>query len=256
MGPSTERVTISWVPWIFAACSIIRCTSKGQSCINPSIPNFLQNSVIAYRSALCATGFHGIAMKFSADPARRKWPCRSLPCGQRPMVTVAAMLLAFCVQAAPVAAAQRPGVWPQGPFGDLFGGPRPRPRRVVVLPGSIPLPKPRPADAPSAAPGPPAEAKQAPPAEHDAPPPTPAVPAPQLSACRQALTEDDRHRPQHSRYPRPRRLRRRGSGAAGGGGAGGQAQGRAEARGDPAMQDGFGDRRLGPHRHRRRSRRA
>ena len=59
----------------------------------------------------------------------------------------------------------------------------------------------------------------------------------------------DRHRPQHSRHPRPRRLRRRGSGAAGGGGAAGQAAGCGEARGDPALPDGVGDRGLDPHRH-------
>ena len=54
---------------------------------------------------------------------------------------------------------------------------------------------------------------------------------------------------QHSRHPRPRRLRRRGSGAAGGYRTAGQASGFSKARGDPALPDGVGDHGLDPHRH-------
>ena len=78
-----------------------------------------------------------------------------------------------------------------------------------------------------------------------APPPTP-----QPSACRLALTDDDRHRAQHSRHPWRRRLRRRGSGAAGGDRAAGQAAGFGEAGGDPALHHGVGAGRLDPQRHR------
>ncbi len=60
----------------------------------------------------------------------------------------------------------------------------------------------------------------------------------------------DRHRPQHSRYPWSRRLRRRGSGAARGRGAGGQAAGCAETRSDPPLRDGVGGRGLDSQRYR------
>lgn len=56
--------------------------------------------------------------------------------------------------------------------------------------GHLPLPKPRPAEAPAAAAQPSAEEAEQPAAEAAAPPPPPAAkPAPQLSACRMALTE-------------------------------------------------------------------
>src|ERR1700687_3956143 len=116
MGPSTDRVTTSCVPCIAAACSIIRWQSKGQSCINPRIRTFLQ-IVLSLAAAL-----HGIAMKFSAEKARRKWPCGGLACGERPMIAVvAAVLLLLGALADPAAASRRPGAWSQGPWGDLFG---------------------------------------------------------------------------------------------------------------------------------------
>jgi hypothetical protein len=122
-------------------------------------------------------------MKFSAAKASRKWPCGGPGCDKRPMVTAAVLLLMVCAQAEP-AAARRSGGWSQAPWGDLFREARPKQRRVVAL--SIPLPKPRPAEAPriddKPIDGKPEEADK-PAAEKAGPSPSPP------SACRLALTE-------------------------------------------------------------------
>ncbi|MBO4224221.1 extensin [Bradyrhizobium neotropicale] len=96
------------------------------------------------------------------------------------------------------------------PFADLFSPPRPRPHRAVHRAVVVPLPKPRPAEAPAAKlPEPPAAAEKAPPADHrkaaeKAPPAdhgkavdkagdekaAEQAPPPQPSTCRQALTEE------------------------------------------------------------------
>ena len=122
-------------------------------------------------------------MNFSAGNARRKWPCRGLACGERLMGPLAAVLLMLCAQADP-AAARRSA---QGPRGHLFGSQGPK-LRGSLLPASVPLPKPRPAGAPSAKPDGPAAGQQAP-AGTDKPAAEPAVAAPQPSVCRLALTE-------------------------------------------------------------------
>src|ERR1700736_1830292 len=127
-------------------------------------------------------------MNFSADKASRKWLCGGAACGERPMLSVAAVLLILFAPTDPAAAARRPGVWSQGPWGDLFREKRPKLRRAA-LPASVPLPKPRPAEAPAAEPDRPAAAKQASaetgkPTEQAAPIPPPP------SACRLALTEE------------------------------------------------------------------
>jgi hypothetical protein len=118
-------------------------------------------------------------MNFSAENARRTWPCGGLACGGWPMVTVAAVLLVLCAQADPASAARRAR---QGPWDDLFGQRSPK-LRGALLPAAVPLPKPRPAEAPVAGLETPAAAKPAPAetgkaAEQAAP-----------SACRVALTE-------------------------------------------------------------------
>jgi hypothetical protein len=130
-------------------------------------------------------------MNFSAGKASRKWPCGGLACGERPMVTAGvALLLLLCASGDPAAAWKvDQGASGQGAWGDLFGQSRPRLRRAL-LPVSVPLPKPRPADAPAIEPDKPAVAKQPPP-EADKPAaveqaaPAPAAP----SACRVALTD-------------------------------------------------------------------
>jgi hypothetical protein len=104
------------------------------------------------------------------------------------MVTVAAVLLMLCVQTAPAAAARKAGAWSQEPWGDLFRERRPKPRRAA-LPELVPLPKPRPADAPAVQADRPGIKKQAP-AEADKPPEQAASAPPPPSACRLTLTEE------------------------------------------------------------------
>jgi hypothetical protein len=100
------------------------------------------------------------------------------------MVTVAALLLMLCAQTEP-AAARRSGAWSQAPWGELFREARSKPRRAVVS-ASIPLPKPRPAEAPGIE-DKPIEGK---PEQADKPAAEQAAPAaPQPSACRLGLTE-------------------------------------------------------------------
>jgi hypothetical protein len=132
-----------------------------------------------------AAGLHGIAMNFSAEKASRKWPCAGLACGERPMVTVAAVLLMLCPQAAPAAAARKSGAWSLEAGSELSRERGPKLSRSA-LPASVPLPKARPADAPTAEPDKSGARKQTPgePAEQ-----APAAPPPP-SACRLALTEE------------------------------------------------------------------
>ncbi len=147
-------------------------------------------------------------MNFSARKASRKWPCEGFGRTFAAMVTVATVLLMLCAQTEP-AAARKHG---HSLWGDLFGETRPKlretrpkPRRQAALPASVPLPQPRPADAPVVEPEKPAAAKQPPaevgkPAEQAASPPLPQprpadAPAeqpaspPPPSACRLALTD-------------------------------------------------------------------
>ena len=145
-------------------------------------------------------------MNFSAQKASRKWPCEGFGRTFTAMVTVATVLLMLCAQTEP-AAARKHDLW-----SDLFGGHRPKPRRQAALPArpaSVPLPQPRPADAPVIEPEKPTAAKPPPPVEADKPaeqaasPPLPqprpadapvvesekpAAPPPP-SACRLALTD-------------------------------------------------------------------
>jgi hypothetical protein len=121
-------------------------------------------------------------MNLSAGKARRKWPCgRTGPA----MVTAAAALLMLCAQADP-AAARRPTFL--SPWGDLFG-PRPPKLRGTIHRASVPLPKPRPAEAPSAEPEKPVAARPPPPGADKRPEAAAPAPPPP-SACRLALTED------------------------------------------------------------------
>jgi hypothetical protein len=123
-------------------------------------------------------------MKFSAAKASRKWPCGGPGCDKRPMVTAVVLLLMVCAQTEP-AAARRSGSWSQAPWGELFREARPKQRRTKVS-ASIPLPKPRPAEAPGIE-DKPVEGK---PGEVDKPAAEKAEPAsPPPSACRLALTE-------------------------------------------------------------------
>ncbi|MFN5041698.1 extensin family protein [Bradyrhizobium sp.] len=142
-------------------------------------------------------------MNCSAEKASRKWPVGAFRRGGAAMVT-AAGLLCLGMQAGPAAAA-RGG--PSLPWDDLFGT-RPQRSHKAVRRSAVPLPKPRPAEAPAAnetpaasevppaaAPEPPAAETQRPGAPAETAKPAEVTkstepPRPQLSACRQALSED------------------------------------------------------------------
>ena len=132
-------------------------------------------------------------MNFSAGKARRKWLCGGFGRAGAATVTVAAVLLALGIQAEPAAAARKPAAWSQGPWSDLFREAKPKPRRVAL---SVPLPKPRPAEAPKAESGK-AESDKAESAKAEPEKPAPAeaektadqATPPPPSACRLALTE-------------------------------------------------------------------
>jgi hypothetical protein len=105
------------------------------------------------------------------------------------MVTLAAaLLLMLGAHSEPAAAAQKPGAWSQGPLSELFGKGRPK-LRGALRPTSVPLPMPRPADAPAAGPERPAAGNQAPGGGDKPVPEAAPAPAPP-SACRLALTEE------------------------------------------------------------------
>jgi hypothetical protein len=97
------------------------------------------------------------------------------------MVTLAAVVLVLCAQSGPAAARHSS----PDPWGDLFGINRAKPHRAALR-ATVPLPKPRPADAPAAEPDAAADGNRTP-ALRD----KPAEPASGLqpSACRLALTE-------------------------------------------------------------------
>jgi hypothetical protein len=120
-------------------------------------------------------------MNLIAGIGHRKWPYGAPRGAGLAMVTAAALLLVG-IQAATARTAKPLSL------GDFFGEPAPN-RRGGVPPAKIPLPQPRPPEAPSAdvpaADKPPAPEGK--PAEQASPTP-PAAPEP--SACRQALTEE------------------------------------------------------------------
>ena len=124
-------------------------------------------------------------MNSSAEKASRKWGYGAIGRNEAAMVTVAAVLLLLGATISPAEAATRPAPW-----GNLFGSGPPRLRGTVHR-QAVPLPRPRPADAPAADLGQPAaaEPQQVPPTGKPAEQAAPAPLAPQPSACRLALTE-------------------------------------------------------------------
>ncbi|TYO64215.1 extensin [Bradyrhizobium hipponense] len=121
-------------------------------------------------------------MSFSLLDFRRKWSCRGYTSAGAAMVTVGVGLLLVL----PEPAAARKYAAPL----DIFGLGAPRPRGKVHS-AKIPLPKPRPEEAPNASDEP---APEAPAAGGKPSPDKPAEAAPppekQASACRLALTEE------------------------------------------------------------------
>ncbi|MFB9263517.1 extensin family protein [Bradyrhizobium erythrophlei] len=125
-------------------------------------------------------------MNFSAEKASRKWANGAFGRGGAAMVTAAAALVWLGMQGAPAEAARRPVRFP---WDDLFGSAPRKPRATAHRHLAVPLPKPRPAEAPAAEPEQPATWEKQPPAETAKPDEKVSPPVPQLSACRQALTE-------------------------------------------------------------------
>jgi hypothetical protein len=151
-------------------------------------------------------------MNFSAQKASRKWPCEGIGRTFTAMVTVATVLLMLGAQTEP-AAARKHDLW-----SDLFGGNKPKPRRHAALPArpaSVPLPQPRPAEAPVIEPEKPAAAKQPPteavrPVEQAASPPLPQprpadapVVEPEKPSAKQPPVEADKPAEQAASPPPP-----------------------------------------------------
>lgn len=128
-------------------------------------------------------------MNFSAEKATRKGPYGAGGRGRAAMATAAAAWLVLCTPIDSAAAARRTLQWP---WSGLLVERGPRPRHTLSR-AAVPLPRPRPAEAPAEPPKAeeqhqPAAEQQVPgssdqrPAETTAPPPAP-------SACRLALTD-------------------------------------------------------------------
>ena len=118
-------------------------------------------------------------MNCSAEKASRKWAYGAFGRTAAALVTAAAVtLLAVLPGPAVAARGARPAPW-----GDLFGDGPPRLRGTLHR-AAVPLPRPRPADAPKAESGKLEPAGQAGHAAKPAP-----EPSPQPSACRLALTD-------------------------------------------------------------------
>jgi hypothetical protein len=136
-------------------------------------------------------------MNFTAQKASRKWASGAFRRIEPAMVTVAAvvLLLGMPTGQAMAAKASRSALW-----GDLFRDFSPRERgtpRAAARHAAVPLPKPRPAEAPSAERDKPDRDK--PDKEHQASPPNGKPnqqaapvppPTPEPSACRLALTDE------------------------------------------------------------------
>jgi hypothetical protein len=135
-----------------------------------------------------AAGLHEIAMNFSAVKATRKWPYGAVGRGRVALAAMAAAWLVLCAPIDPAAAARRSVQWP---WGGLFRERGPRPRHSALR-AAVPLPRPRPAEAPAVEPPKAAEEHQ-PGAERQVPggdqKPAQTTAPPPPSACRLALTD-------------------------------------------------------------------
>jgi hypothetical protein len=122
-------------------------------------------------------------MNFTARKASRKWAIGAFGRSGAVMVTVAVATLLLGMPSEPAQARKASRtVWD-----DLFRVPPSKPRATGHRAAAVPLPKPRPADAPSAERDKPDKEQQASPPNGK--PGEQAAPAPQPSACRLALTD-------------------------------------------------------------------
>ena len=127
-------------------------------------------------------------MNFTAQNASRKWAYGAFRRIEPAMVTVAAVALLLGMPAGPAMAAKASR---SAPWADLFRDASPRERATPRRAAAVPLPKPRPSEAPSAERDKPDKEQQASPPngkpdQQAAPAPQP---TPQPSACRLALTD-------------------------------------------------------------------
>jgi hypothetical protein len=128
-------------------------------------------------------------MSFSLPDFRRKWSCRGYMSAGAAMVTAALGLSVVLAESAEARKYTSPL--------DIFGIAAPRPRTTVHSP-KVPLPRPRPEEAPKAPEEVPAEAEDKPSPDKaspdkpaaDKPAEAAAPPEKQVSACRLALTEE------------------------------------------------------------------
>ena len=131
-------------------------------------------------------------MNFTAQNASRKWAYGAFRRIEAAMVTVAAVAILLGMPTGPAMAAKAS---PPAPWADLLRDVSPRERgapRATARRAAVPLPKPRPSEAPSAARDKPDKEQQASPPngkpdQQAAPAPQP---TPQPSACRLALTDE------------------------------------------------------------------
>ena len=129
-------------------------------------------------------------MNFTAQNASRKWAYGAFRRIEPAMVTVAAVALLLGMPTGPAMAAKASR---SAPWADLFRDVSPKPRATVRrASASVPLPKPRPSEAPSVERDKPDKEQQASPPngkpdQQAAPAPKP---TPQPSACRLALTDE------------------------------------------------------------------
>src|SRR5947209_666834 len=127
-------------------------------------------------------------MNCSARNAGRKWASGGLACGERIMTAAAALLMMFGAQLDPVEAAQRSRARLQGTLEAPAEAKRPKASRAFLT-ASVPLPKPRPPEAPARAGAEPAAAKQMLGENGKSTEQASSAP-PEPSACRLALTEE------------------------------------------------------------------
>jgi hypothetical protein len=127
-------------------------------------------------------------MNCSAEKASRKWAYGAFGRTAAAMVTVTALALPGALPGQALAAR---GPRPAPPWADLFGDGPPKLRGTRHR-AAVPLPKPRPADAPKPESGKPGQAAEEPQAPGQSDKSTEQVapqPSPQPSACRLALTD-------------------------------------------------------------------
>jgi hypothetical protein len=123
-------------------------------------------------------------MNFTAQKASRKWAYGAFGRIEPAMVVIAAALLLLGMPVGPAFAAKAF----RAPWADLFRDTPPSARRTVRR-AAVPLPKPRPADAPSAEPAKPAAGAQQAAPQNGKPDEQAAPEPPPPSACRLALTD-------------------------------------------------------------------